>query len=128
MGLNKLTAVIESHHYKLGPEKGTNMNDSIKPTRDPTEGEEVTILEDSQHAAFIKMLGWRIVPMIEVPADGNQKPDPSARVNFWVYGSRELLKRSLQRYYDNEPFPIQDFCRHLKDIKSQMYALRRMKN
>lgn len=125
-----LNPMLQKKLYKL-QEKGMNMNNENFTTRDPTRNStsgDPTILEDAQQVSFLKMLGWRIVPMIELPVDPTQKVDPNTlRVNFWMYGDKEQLKKDLQRYYDNEAFPIQDFCRHLKDIKSQMYALRRMK-
>ena len=130
-----LNPMLQKKLYKL-QEKGMKMNSENFTTRDPTRNStsrnstsgDPTILEDAQQVSFLKMLGWRIVPMIELPVDPTQKVDPNTlRVNFWMYGDKEQLKKDLQRYYDNEAFPIQDFCRHLKDIKSQMYALRRMK-
>lgn len=130
-----LNPMLQKKLYKL-QEKGMKMNSENFTTRDPTRNStsrnstsgDPTILEDAQQVSFLKMLGWRIIPMIELPVDPTQKVDPNTlRVNFWMYGDKEQLKKDLQRYYDNEAFPIQDFCRHLKDIKSQMYALRRMK-
>ena len=125
-----LNPMLQKKLYKL-QEKGMKMNSEDFTTRDPTRNStsgDPTILEDAQQVSFLKMLGWRIIPMIELPVDPTQKVDPNTlRVNFWMYGDKEQLKKDLQRYYDNEAFPIQDFCRHLKDIKSQMYALRRMK-
>jgi hypothetical protein len=107
--------------YKYKRERGKTMDNGKK--RDPTEP--FITLEDSQHAAFLKMLGYKIVPWIEgdtVGIDPNSK-----RVEFQVFGNPAAIEHDMQRFYVGENFSIQEFCRHLKDIKSAMYNLRRLK-
>lgn len=84
-------------------------------------------LEDTQHVAFLKMLGYRVVPWIEAPAKGVTVDPNSRRVEFQVFGVSAEIEKDMQKFYDDKPYPIQSFCRHLKDIKSAMYNLRRMK-
>ena len=91
--------------------------------RDPT-GPFIT-LGDSQHAAFLKMLGRTVHPWIE---SGEEEKDPnSKRVEFQIFGDPAEIEKDMQRFYRGEAFDIQEFCRHLKDIKSAMYNLRRLK-
>ena len=115
-----MNPLLQKKLYKL-QEKGKIMDKE----RDPTT---YVLLEDTQHVAFLKMLGHRVVPWIESPTAGQPPVDPnSRRVQFQVYGDPKVIELDMQKYYDDIPYPIQSFCRHLKDIKSAMYNLRRMK-
>jgi hypothetical protein len=109
--------------FNPGKEKGKVM-DNEKSTRDPTR---IITLDDTQHVAFLKMRGWKVTPWIE--SDDLAPTDPnSRRVEFQVEGDPDTINMEMQRFYDDEPFPIQTFCRCLKEIKSAMYNLRRLKS
>ena len=93
-------------------------------TRDPTK---IVTFVDAQHVAFLKMRGWKFTLWIETD-EQNPNQDPNAkRVVFEIKGDSDAIEKEMQKFYDNESVPIQDFCRALKDLKTQMYQLRRMK-
>ena len=99
------------------------MNDE-KPTRDPTK---TVTLDDTQHVAFLKMRGWKVTLWIETD-EQNLNQDPNTkRVTFQIEGEADEIGKEMDKFYLNESVPILDFCRALKDLKTQMYALRRMK-
>ena len=99
------------------------MNDE-KPTRDPTK---TVTLDDTQHVAFLKLMGYVVKPWIEVD-EQNPNQDPNMkRVEFQIEGDPDSVEKDMQRFYDNEMIPIQDFCRCLKEVKSAMYNLRRLR-
>jgi len=104
-------------------EREMHMNDE-KPTRDPTK---TITLDDTQHVAFLKMRGWKVTLWIETD-EQNLNQDPNTkRVTFQIEGEADEIGKEMDKFYLNESVPILDFCRALKDLKTQMYALRRMK-
>jgi hypothetical protein len=105
-----------------GKEKGMPMNDN--PTRDPTR---IVTLDDTQHVAFLKMQGYKVTPWIEVDEQNPNQDPNSRRVEFQIEGDPDTINLEMQRFYADEPFPILTFCRHLKETKSAMYNLRRLK-
>lgn len=90
-----------------------------KQTRDPTE---FTVqLEDTMVVAYLKLKGHICIPWIS-------RDDPDdIRVSFDIQGDKQVIESDTQKYYDpNESVLIQDYIRCLKDIKSQMYNMRRI--
>ena len=118
--------VFESSKHKTPEtEKGRIMNNE-KPTRDPTEVKPVT-LDDTQHVAFLKLAGWKVTPWIEFDEQNPNQDPNSKRVEFQIEGDPDKIERDMQKFYANALIPIQDFCRCLKEVKSAMYNLRRLK-
>ena len=107
-----------------GKEKGQVMNNE-KSTRDPTR---IITLDDTQHVAFLKLKGWKVVPWIETDDQAPNQDPNTKRVEFQVEGDPDSIEKDMQKFYDNELVPIQDFCRCLKEVKSAMYNLRRLKS
>lgn len=106
------------------PEKGKDVMNDEKPTRDPTK---VVTLDDTQHVAFLRLKGYKVTPWIEVD-DQNPNQDPnSRRVEFQIEGDSDAIEKEMQKFYANESVGVQDFCRCLKEIKSSMYGLRRLR-
>jgi len=93
------------------------MNDQ---TRDSTV-KPVTSLEDTSLIAYLKLKGHILIPWIS-------RDDPSdIRVSFDIQGNELQIEKDMQTFYDNEQVGIQDFCRNLKEVKSTMYNLKRIK-
>ena len=93
------------------------MNDQ---TRDPT-NKPVASLEDTSLVAYLKLKGHTLIPWIS-------RDDPSdIRVSFDIQGEELQTEKDMQSFYDNEQVGIQDFCRNLKEVKSAMYNLKRIK-
>jgi hypothetical protein len=89
-----------------------------KQTRDPTE---FTKLEDTSLVAFLKLKGHHTVPWIS-------RDDPDdVRVAFEIEGESAEIEKSIQAFYDNEQVGIQDFCRNLREVKSAMYNMRKIR-
>ena len=82
--------------------------------------EPLQLLEDSKLVAFLKLKGHGMVARI-------CRDDPDdVRVGFEITGDQEKINIDVQAYYANESVGIQDFCRCLNEVKSQMYNLRRL--
>jgi len=93
------------------------MNDQ---TRDSTV-KPVTSLEDTSLIAYLKLKGHTLIPWIS-------RDDPTdIRVSFDIQGEELQIEKDMQSFYDNEQVGIQDFCRNLKEVKSAMYNLKRIK-
>ncbi len=88
--------------------------------RDPTV-KPVISLEDTSLVAFLKLKGYITVPWIS-------RDDPvDTRVSFDIQGDERQIEADMQAFYDNQQVGIQDFCRNLKEVKSCMYNLKRIK-
>jgi hypothetical protein len=79
-----------------------------------------SMLEDSQLVAFLKLKGHGIVA--HICRDDPQDP----RVAFEIKGDDDQIEKDVQSFYDNDQVGIQDYCRCLKEIKSQLYNTRRL--
>jgi hypothetical protein len=73
------------------------------------------------------MQGYKVTPWIEVDEQNPNQDPNSRRVEFQIEGDPDTINLEMQRFYADEPFPILTFCRHLKETKSAMYNLRRLK-
>jgi hypothetical protein len=87
----------------------------------PTPIPPTSMLEDSQLVAFLKLKGHQIVA--HICRDDPQDP----RVAFDVKGDDDEIQTDVQLFYDNARVGIQDYCRCLKDVKSLMYNMRKLK-
>jgi hypothetical protein len=90
------------------------------PTRDPTATTATTCLEDAMLVAYMKLKGHIAIPWIS-------RDDPAdPRVSFDLQGDNEKIESDMQGFYNNEQVGIQDFTRAYKEVKSQMYSLKRI--
>ncbi len=89
------------------------------PTRDPIST--ITNLEDTSLIAYLKLKGHTAIPWLS-------RDDPDdLRVSFDIQGDPLQIESDIQRFYDNEQVGIQDFCRSLKETKSAMYNMKKIK-
>jgi hypothetical protein len=79
-----------------------------------------TNLEDTSLVAFLLLKGHRIKPWRET-----NSPD---HVSFDIEGEALEIEFDMQKYYNNEQVGIQDFIKCLKEVKSQMYNLKKVKS
>ena len=77
-----------------------------------------TILEDTSIVAFLKLKRHDTVPFTT--------SDDSQRVKFKIGGDPQQIESDIVAFYGNESVGIFDFIRCLKEIKSQMYSLKRI--
>jgi hypothetical protein len=77
-----------------------------------------TILEDTSIVAFLKLKKYDTVPFVTL--------DDSQRVKFKISGDPKQIELDIVAFYGNESVGIFDFIRCLKEIKSQMYSLKRI--
>jgi hypothetical protein len=75
-----------------------------------------TALSDTVLVAFLALKGHRVKAWIN-REDG--------RVVFEILGDENQLNESMDSFYANEQVGIQDFNRKLKDVKSQMYNMKK---
>jgi hypothetical protein len=82
-------------------------------SRSPT-----TNLEDTMLVAFMVLKGHKI----KLWRDATN-PD---HVSFDILGSPDEIEASMKEYYENKEVGVADFVRCLKDVKSQMYNMKKI--
>lgn len=82
----------------------------------------MTMLEDTNLVAYLKMCGYGIVPLrcLDDPRDPN-------RVAFNIEGTVEGVEAATKEFYSNKFVGVQDFCRCVKEVKSVTHALRKLR-
>jgi hypothetical protein len=78
-----------------------------------------TNLEDTSLIAFLLYKGHKIHPW----RDSTERN----HVVFDVIGDSQAIEIDMDKYYNNEQVGIQDYVRCLKEVKSQMYNLKKIK-
>jgi hypothetical protein len=89
-------------------------------TPDRNKDTPVTHLEDTSLVAFLKLKGHIAIPWI------SRNEGEDIRVAFDIQGNSKKIEDDMKAFYNNEQVGIQEFVRQLKDVKSQMYNLRRI--
>lgn len=82
------------------------------------ENQQVTNLDDTNLVAYLMLKGYRVIPW-------KLEDDPS-RVSFDICGDPSQITQDIQLFFDNEQVGVQDFVRNLKEVKSQMYQMKRI--
>ena len=80
----------------------------------------LTNLEDTPLVAFLLLKGYKIKPWRDV--------SDSDHVSFDIEGEADGIELDMQKYYSNEQVGIQDYIKCLKEVKSQMYNLKKVKS
>ena len=88
------------------------------PNRDQPE---TTNLEDTMLVAWLDLQGFQIKAWVSMDRPGEP------RVSFDVLGNPEDIRTAMQAYYDNQQVGVQDYVRALKQTKSAMYNMRKIK-
>ena len=78
----------------------------------------VTIFEDVNLVAFFKLKGFKVEPLRCV--------DEPSRIAFEVSGDEKELEATINKFYGNDSIPIQDYLKCLKELKSNMHAMKRI--
>jgi hypothetical protein len=76
---------------------------------------------DTNIVAFMRLKGIMAIPWI--CRDDSRDPH---RVEFELVGSPEEIQEAMKAYCRNDEVGIQDFVRRLRDVKTQMYAMKNM--
>jgi hypothetical protein len=80
----------------------------------------LTNLEDTSLVAFLLLKGYKIKPWRDT--------QDSDHVSFDIEGEADRIEQDMQKYYSNEQVGIQDYIKCLKEVKSQMYNLKKVKS
>jgi hypothetical protein len=78
-----------------------------------------TNLEDTMLIAFLLLKGHKIKEW--------RRSDEPDRVSFDVEGNEDSIVADMNKYYNNEVVGIQDFVKCLKEVKSRMYNMKKIK-
>ena len=84
-------------------------------------GKPVTSLEDTMLIAYLKLKGHIVIPWIS-------RDDPDdPRVSFDIEGDELQIEADMQTFYsETEQVKIQALSRVYKEVKSAMYAMKRI--
>ena len=91
------------------------------PTRDPTIplSDTSVTLGDTMQVAFLQLKGFTVIPWI--------CEDGTERVDFEIQGNRNQIEDEIRAYGDpNEMVSVRDYVQNLKEVKSMMYAMKRI--
>ena len=80
----------------------------------------LTNLEDISLVAFLLLKGHKIKPWRDT--------SDSDHVSFDIEGEANGIELDMHKYYSNEQVGIQDYIKCLKEVKSQMYNLKKVKS
>jgi hypothetical protein len=90
-----------------------NLNNR-SPSAPPATG-----IMDTNLVAYLKLKGHPVIPWIN-------EENHYYQISFDVEGDSETIQSDLHAFYNNEQVGIQDFCRAVKEVKSEMHAMKRM--
>ena len=82
--------------------------------------EMITTLEDTSLVAFLSLQGHKVVPLrSKAPVPEEAQP----RIVFDIYGD---IEADVKAYQSNAMVGIADFVRHLKQVRSSMFTLKKL--